>query len=176
MLDLSKVTIRVQLPERYVIWVSAGSPAEVTISALTDQAFEGRVTSVVPQADEAARNLPVEITLDNPDGLIKAGLSARVSIRGPERKALTVPKDALVLSERGVTVYVVKGGEAFPVEVTVGPSHEQDVEVTGDIAPGQIVVTEGNERLRPGQKVQIAKPDDGGKEPEKGQGPPPEKK
>jgi len=155
-IDLSTVKVRVPLPERYVLEIKPGAEASVVFDALGADSFKGRVTTVIPSADEKARTLPVEVSLPNPEGNIKAGLLARVALTGPERKVLLISKDALVLDRGRATVFVVKGDEVFPVEVQTGAAYGQQVEISGQIEPGQMVVVQGNERLRSGQKVSLA--------------------
>jgi multidrug efflux pump subunit AcrA (membrane-fusion protein) len=52
-------------------------------------------------------------------------------------------------------LYVVRDGAAQPLRVQLGNSSDGMVEVKGEIEAGMQVVTRGNERLRPGQPVQI---------------------
>jgi multidrug efflux pump subunit AcrA (membrane-fusion protein) len=54
-------------------------------------------------------------------------------------------------------VYVVQEGVAKPLPVQLGNASDSMIEITGAIEPGMQVVTRGNERLRPGQPVQIIK-------------------
>jgi len=155
-IDLSTIKVRGPLPERYIREIKPGFEASVVFDALGADSFKGQVTAVIPAADEKARTLPVEVSLPNPEGTIKAGLLARVTLTGTERKVLLVSKDALVLDRGRATVFVVKGDEVFPVEVQTGAAYGQQVEISGQIEPGQMVVVQGNERLRPGQKVSLA--------------------
>jgi hypothetical protein len=72
------------------------------------------------------------------------------------RQVLTVPRDALVLRPEGQSVFVVDGNNrARQVSVTVGVGQGEDVEVLGEVAAGDRVVIRGNERLQPGQAVNI---------------------
>ncbi len=160
--ELTTIKVAGSLPERYITRIKAGDKAKVMFDALGPGVFEGQVTSVIPAADEKSRNFPVEISLENRDGTIKAGLLARVSLTGTKRKVLLVPKDALVLGRAKPTVFVVRDNTVFPVAVTVGEAYGEDVEITGDLIPGQMVVIKGNERLRPKQQVQIISPQDPG--------------
>ncbi len=158
--DLSTIKVRVPLPERYLSELKPGDPAMVTFDALANRAFTGEVTAVIPEADEKSRNLPMEVSLPNPGGTIKAGLLARVNLAGNERKVLLAPKDALVLDRGQATMFVLENDEVFPVTVSTGEAHDRQVEVFGEIRPGQMVVIQGNERLRPGQKVRVMNPTD----------------
>ncbi|MBW2090537.1 MAG: efflux RND transporter periplasmic adaptor subunit [Deltaproteobacteria bacterium] len=158
LMDLSTIKVRVLLPERYLGEIKVGFSANVTFDAFKGETFTGRVSAIIPAAEEKSRNLPMEISLPNADGRIKAGLLARVSLKGSPRKACLLPKDALVLKKGSTTVFVVRKETVYPVQVRVGEAHGQQVEIFGKINPGQMVVVQGNERLWPGQKVSIISP------------------
>ena len=65
-------------------------------------------------------------------------------------------RDALVLRAEGISVFVVNGDNtANQVAVTPGIGQGEDIEVSGDLEPGDRVVVRGNERLQPGQEVAI---------------------
>jgi hypothetical protein len=82
---------------------------------------------------------------------------------GKKHRALVVLKDALVLGGTQVLVYVVdlptadaKQGKVRSAPVTTGSAEGNLIQVIGgELHPGQVVVVQGNERLRPGQDVQI---------------------
>ena len=52
-------------------------------------------------------------------------------------------------------VYVVREGQAFPVIVSIEGYYDGNAGVQGALQPREQVVIRGNERLRPGQSVQI---------------------
>jgi len=155
LMDLSLVRVRVFLPERSLGEMNRNAPARVRFDAFPDEVFQGRVTAVIPAADQQSRNLPLDVSLPNPDGRILAGLTARVELSGRTRKVRLVPKDALVLNKDQAQVYVVEGDTVSPVQVTTGEGHDNLIEVSGDLAPGRMVVVTGNERLAPGQKIRV---------------------
>ncbi len=97
------------------------------------------------------------LRLEAPPGIWALGEAVRVAV--PEavpRRALTVPRDALVLRREGVAVFRLTGkGTAERVPVTVGVADGMLVEVRGALQPGDRVVVRGAERLRPGQPVKV---------------------
>ena len=150
------IRVRVPVPERYVRYLKKGDPAQVTFDALPGRTFEGKIFSVIPRADEAARTFPVRIEISNPNAVIKSGMLGRATMPiGDSYKAILVPKDALVLSGTGAAVYVIVNQSARLVPVKTGSAHGDLIEVEGDLKDGLKVVVRGNERLRPGQPVQI---------------------
>jgi multidrug efflux pump subunit AcrA (membrane-fusion protein) len=74
---------------------------------------------------------------------------------GEKRTVKLLPKDAIVTSGDMRMVYAVENGKAVPVPVTVVGYYDSDAAIEGDLEPGQQVVIRGNERLRPGQAVEI---------------------
>ncbi len=153
---LNPIRVMVPVPERYVPSLNMEDPCRVTFDALPDRTFEGQIAAIIPQADEATRTFPVRIEISNPDGLIKGGMLGRATLPvGSPHKAILVPKDALVLSKTGKSVYVVNDQSARIVPVKTGNALGALIEVQGDLRAGQKVVVRGNERLMPGQPVRI---------------------
>jgi membrane fusion protein (multidrug efflux system) len=150
------IRVLVSVPERYVPFIEVGAEARVLFDALPGESFQGTIAAVIPRADRAARTFPVRVEIPNPAGTIKAGMLARPVLPvGNPHQATLVPKDALVLSSSGTVVFVVNDNTAHQVPVALGPSHDGYAEVQGDLPVGGYVVVRGNERLQPGQGVQV---------------------
>ena len=167
LVELDEVDVDVNVVEDDIRYIRPGTSARVDVSALPDRALTGAVALVVPQADLRSRTFPVKVRLANeaPEGvpLLKAGMIARVTLPvGREHEAMVVSKDALVLGGPSPVVYVIDPsgddgtlGSVRPVPVEVGVAQGALIEVDGPLTLGQRVVTQGNERLRPGQEVWI---------------------
>ena len=72
---------------------------------------------------------------------------------GEAREVVTVHKDAILNRPNGSVVFVVVDGQAMIRPVMLGESVGSRVAVSDGLAPGDLVVVRGNERLRPGQPV-----------------------
>jgi len=153
---LDPIVIQADVPERLFPHLSKGVKVPVTIEALPDLVLVGEIFALVPMADREARTFPVLIRAANPDGRVAAGMLARVELTlGAERRALLVPRDAIVRQAQSEVVFIVEDDTAQVVTVKSGRTAGDRVEVVGDLRPGQAVVVRGNERLAPGQKVRI---------------------
>lgn len=139
-------------PLDYFPFVEQGVLLELQAGA---QSALGRVRTVVAVGDENTHQF--ELRLDIEGNTFPVGQTLRVSIPTADtRQVLTVPRDALVLRPEGQSVFVVDGNnQARQVSVTVGVGQGEDVEVLGEVAAGDRVVIRGNERLQPGQAVNI---------------------
>ena len=153
---LNPIRVMVPVPERYVSRMKKGDSSEITFDALPERVFKGVIDAIIPKAARAARTFPVRIEIPNPKRTIKAGMLGRATFAvGNPHKAILIPKDALVLSGTGKSVYVINDQTAHLVSVKTGPAHGSLIEIEGNLKAGQRVVVRGNERLMPGQRVKV---------------------
>ena len=161
--EVDPIEVRVNVQESYVPRLLIGMSARIDVDALPEQTFVGTVSAIVPKGDEKSRTFPVRITLSNSkqaDGtpVLKPGMFAKVELPVDQKKVvMLVPKDSLVLGREQPLVYVVdKKSEkqiARLVSVQLGIAAGAWIEVRGELEPGQQVIVEGNERLRPDTEI-----------------------
>ncbi len=157
MVDLRTVLVRVNVPETAFPYLSVGSPSGVWIDAL-QRRFAGTVKHIMPQADPNAHTFPVEVEVDNRDGLLASGMFARVTLPGgPKEEVVAVPKDAVV-ERHGVTYVgtVMPGrdgkgmmGMLMPVTLGIEVDNEWIAVTGGGLRAGMPVVVRGTERILP---------------------------
>lgn len=117
---------------------------------------------VVPSVDRRGRTFTAIAPLANERGTLLPGMSLTAFVpAGPRQRVLTVPKNAVLLSDRGATVWVARpgpggGSVALPVPVeTAFPLGDSWAIRSGGLSAGDLVVVEGNERLMPNAPVAI---------------------
>jgi HlyD family secretion protein len=146
--DLGELNAEVKVAEADVLRVETGQTARVTLEALPDRSFTGRVTEVgasaLPQlgTGAAAREFRVEVRLEDPAAGMRPGLTCDAEILvGERRNVTTVPLQAVVLGGDAETrgVFVVEERAARFVPVETGIIGGLDIEVSG-IEPGTEVV------------------------------------
>jgi RND family efflux transporter MFP subunit len=169
---LDEVDVVVRVLEAHIPFIHVGDAVAVEVPALPNQAFEGRVSAIIPQADERSRTFPVKIQVTNRitasgEPLLKAGMLARAELPiGNSEEALLVPKDALVFGGGSTVVWTIDAksieaaqgnmqlADAIAVPVSTGAEEGELIEVNNGIPAGTLVVIRGNERIppvRPGQ-------------------------
>ncbi|GAA0473625.1 efflux RND transporter periplasmic adaptor subunit [Parasphingorhabdus litoris] len=142
---------RVRVPIAVAGSLSTGQ--EVTILADGEQRAS-RVRTVIETGDEVSRTVEVRAPMGSHN--LKMGSAISITVpTGIERDVLTAPRDALVLRDSGIFIYVVnpKDKTAKRVNVQVGEPAGDRVAISGQIAAGDMIVVRGGERLRDGQNV-----------------------
>ncbi len=147
--DLDKVWALGDVYESDLARVRVGAEAAITVPAHDDCVFAGTVDWVSGAFDSATRTTKVRCVLDNRDRALTPGMYATMKVSVDPRRALSIPRDALVqLGEYGV-VFVEKGKAdarvrfaRVPVEVDVSVPGAW-LPVTRGIEAGQRVVVHG---------------------------------
>jgi len=115
----------------------------------------GSDVAIVARANELARTFPVRVRVPNTDGVLKPGMSVSAQIpTGENESVTTVHKDALLRDDAGTFVFFDAEGVAMPARVErLWGSGDRVVIRSAMLRAGMRVVTEGNERMFPGQPL-----------------------
>jgi HlyD family secretion protein len=138
--DLAVITAEVKVDETDIVNVKLGQPAEVTIDAIPNKTFKGKVTEIGQSAvgrtsgtttgtstttTEEAKDFKVVVTLDAPPPGLRPGLSTTAKITTATRQnAVTIPIQALTVRTRRQLEEEEssKGGKAKVQAATTQPS------------------------------------------------------
>jgi cobalt-zinc-cadmium efflux system membrane fusion protein len=134
--------------------VHLGASAKVVVLAYPDHVFEGHVDWISSSLDPVTRTTHVRCTFDNPDKLLRPAMYSTVRIAVDQRKALAIPRDALLRLGEYKMVFVESGEaqgyvhyERLPVDVVEGEGPW--LEVSHGLDVGQSVVVRGAAVLSP---------------------------
>jgi HlyD family secretion protein len=122
MADLSQVQVRARVDETDIGKVKPGQTARVTVEAYSGQSFEGTVLKVEPQAvvEQNVTMFPVLVRLANPDGLLKPGMNADVSMVTDRREsAVSIPTGAVTTTREAGTAAAALGLDADSVRAVL---------------------------------------------------------
>lgn len=155
--DTSQLEIEFAVSESEVNYMQAGIAAEVTLKAVSDKALPAKIASVSGVPDPMKRSYMVRVIMDNPEGLIKSGMFARVSVPTVKQTdAVCIPRSALVAKGTGTVVYVVDDKKrAHERPVTVGIEDDTYAQITKGLKTGEVVITKGNTLVAEGTLVRV---------------------
>lgn len=151
--------LRVPVPERFGAEVRVGQ-AVVAAAAAFPRPVPGTVARINPAVEPTTRTFEVEVHVSNPAGAIKPGSFAKAAIlTRVDADTVTVPVTAPYRFAGTTRVFVVEGGKARDVPVTLGTQTTEWVEVLGpSLPPGTQVVTSGHAVLADGTPVTVRGP------------------
>lgn len=154
--DISSLKLDFNVPESYLAKVQQDQDVEVRVDAYPEQVFRGKIYAINPRIDEKTRTLLLRAVIPNPDGRLRPGMFARVSLILERRaNALLVPEQALVPKGTDQVIYRVNDGKALPVKVTIGQRRDGKVEIIAGLNAGDTIVVAGQAKLRDGMPVKI---------------------
>jgi len=158
MVDLSRVRVRVDLPERYFGQLSSGTPVIIIASTNGQSEIPGVVTGISPNASAEAHTFPVIIEVSNANGYLGGGMLVRARLNlNQSFTSLAVSKDAIIRQGNQTMIYTINEGTAAPIPVTTGSTNQDYIAISGEgIVEGMPIVVRGNERIFPGSPVMTA--------------------
>ncbi|HWQ52592.1 MAG TPA: efflux RND transporter periplasmic adaptor subunit [Bryobacteraceae bacterium] len=159
--NMSPTRVRVGIPETDIGRVHIGQRATVTVPALDEAAFQGKVDVVGVAADPNSRTFTAKIVVPNPGNALKAGMIAEVGIEGAGTiNVLTVPGEAIERDPQGATlvyVYYRDRGRVHARRVEIGTVRGQRIEIRSGLAGDEQVVVAGRQKLREGAAVEVVR-------------------
>lgn len=152
--DLSEMEVVVEVDETDVVNVAPGQSAEITVDALPNTVFTGKVTRVgympiqkLLSATEPGINFEVIIAIDSSFDLpLRPGMSAHAEIITARLDSvLTVPIQAVgrrkLAGRETDMVFLVKNGKAVITPVRTGKASDTDIEILEGVPAGDEVIT-----------------------------------
>ena len=155
--DTSTLLAKAVVGEAQITELALGKAVSVKVDALKGQEFKGTITRLSPAAAVPTRTFTAEVSIPNPDDLIKVGMFANAAVVGQERKnVLAVPESALVMREDQKTVFVVTAENRVVQKVLkLGDAAGGWVEVLSGLAEGERIVVGGQHKLKDGASVRL---------------------
>jgi multidrug efflux system membrane fusion protein len=155
LVDIGRLRLRFKVSESESLKASEGQTVSFRVASLGNREFAAQVYHVGDVADTATRQVEVLAWVRNP-GVLKPGFFAEVALETEaHRGAVVVPEGAVQASERGFVAYVVDGGKARQKPVQIGlRTGDGSVEIVSGLKAGEVIVTEGSDRLADGVAVE----------------------
>lgn len=117
---------------------------------------KGKIETIAGVLDISTGSANFRAEFPNPHGLLRSGLSGSISIPKVVHHALVIPQKATFNQQDKVLVYKVQGDSVVQKTISVLPMPDGlNYAVTGGLAKGDKVVTDGVSTLRNGEKIKI---------------------
>ena len=146
MADMSTLEVEADVSESSLAKISAGQPVEITLDALPDTRFKGRISRIVPTVDRAKATVMTKVRFDAIDPRVLPEMSAKVSFLSREVTAdeqkprVAVNADAIATRDGRTVVFVVRNDRAAAVPVTPGIKVGDLTAIEGAVKTGEKAV------------------------------------
>ncbi len=150
--DMSIITAEVHVDETDIVSVKVGQSADVSIDAIPNKTFKGRVIEIGDTAllrstgvaasqsqtsSQEAKDFKVVIALDIPESMVRPGLSCTAKITTATRaRALAIPIQALTVRQKG-QVAQHKPGQQPPADPAAQKAAKEELQGVFVIANGK---------------------------------------
>jgi multidrug efflux system membrane fusion protein len=155
---LPQIRARAQEKLSVLAQPSDQKPGEVPEAhSIRGEAQRGELTFIDNAVNTVTGTILLKATFANSDDSLWPGQYVVVTLTvGEQRDAVVAPAEAVLRGQQGQYAFVVKAdGTVDSRPVTVGSSDEKQAVIDKGLAPGEVVVTDGQLRLSPGAKVQV---------------------
>lgn len=140
----SQVFATANIYEKDLDKVKTGQQVSVKVASLPNRTFSGRIAVIGSVVEGSTRVVPVKAELNNPDGVLKPGMFAELEVltnRTPTA-ILVIPSSAVMDANGKKQVYVQNGNAYEAVEVMLGQTSGDMVEVKSGLFEGDLIVTQ----------------------------------
>lgn len=134
------------------------APLELNLADNTVYQYKGKFKLVDRAVDSKTGTIAIEALFPNPQAILRPGEFGRVRTQVDTRKdALLIPDKCIQDLQGSKTVYLVgKDNKVEMKTVTVGPKVKDRVVIESGLSAGDKVITEGLQKVSPGQTVQLS--------------------
>ncbi len=143
-LNDSSVFATANIYEKDLNRVKEGQELTVKIASLPDRTFRGKISLIGSTVEGESRAVPVKALLDNSEGILKPGMFAELEILTEKTAAniLAIPVSAVVEANGKQLVYVKNGNAFQAVEVELGQTSGDLVEIKSGLFEGDLIVSQ----------------------------------
>lgn len=144
-------------PEAVFNALLPGQVVQVTPFSEPSRTIDARVVTTDNRISQESRDFIVRTAIPNTDDRLRPGMSFRVVFTRNGEARPVVPEEAIVWGGEGSHLFVVRGGAARRVPVTITARREGEVFVDGDLDESDRVIVEGVQKVRDGQDIRIVR-------------------
>lgn len=164
--DLQNLQLKVKVSEYDISKIKEGQTVTISSEVLGVETVSGVVSKIAPSGESKEGSnemvIPVEISIDNSNGKLIAGVTAKAKILINKREnAMAVPVDSILedVNEGVNYIFVIKDNKVKKVKVETGIEGDFNIEIIADkIKSGDQVVLSPTYDLQDGMDVSVSDP------------------
>ncbi|HYM19480.1 MAG TPA: efflux RND transporter periplasmic adaptor subunit [Candidatus Kapabacteria bacterium] len=157
--DMNSLDAEVDVSETNLEQVRVDQPCEISVDAIPEKRYKGKVHMIVPTADRSKGTVLTKVDFLDRDERVLPEMSLKViflkdsSVASSSTPKLTVPASAVTTRNGKKVVFVISGDVVSETPVTLGEASGSGIAVISGLRDGQKVVLNPDEKLSTGTKV-----------------------
>jgi RND family efflux transporter MFP subunit len=156
---INVLRVQVYVPQDAALGVQEGVVADVNVPEIPGRVFVGRVARTADALQAGTRTLLVEVDVDNPDGVLTAGVYCTVRFQVPRTNpVIEIPAEALIFNKDGTQVAVYDDGKARIRKVALSEDDGDHVDIATGLQPSDKVIVSLPVDLTDGASVAMRAP------------------
>ncbi len=153
--DMSKVTVEVNVSEKIINLIDIGESVDVVIPTIGNKTLTGVIKTISPSAD-STNIYPVKIEIENSDSSIKSGMFAEIHfVESQSDNAFVVPRNTVLENDTDKYVFVVEDNKAVKKVVETGIDNGEDIQIVSGVTGGDNVIVNGQDYVIDGEEVKV---------------------
>ncbi len=154
--DMSKIEIKIGIPEADMQGVKEGSPAEIFLDLYPDRVWKGSLVRFSRRSSDRNLTFSATIVVDNDDRTILSGTTAKVRLlRNSYLDYIVLPIDTVISEDNKNYVMVLDGDIVTKRYIELGKSSVTECVVLSGVDVGEVIIREGLHLLIDSQKVVV---------------------
>jgi membrane fusion protein, multidrug efflux system len=161
LVKIDKVFVKVSVPENEISKTLIGQKAQVSVTALDNENFEGIIQEKGIMASPLSHTYDIKIALSNPQGKLMPGMVCKVSIQNNTSMNQVVVPSNVIQTDKNGQKYLFTADEntnkVLKKNVTVGAPYANGVIIISGLKAGDQLITEGYQKVSENTSIQIVK-------------------
>lgn len=162
--DMNSLEAEVDVNEANVAQLSPNQPATISVQAIPNHPYQGRLRQIIPTADRTKATVTVKVSILDKDKYLKPEMSCNVTFlepkkesqpNAPSQRIVTISKDALTTRDGKPVVFAIEDRKARMITVTTGNDLNGQVIVSSGLTGSETLVNNPPQRLKDGDVVKV---------------------
>ncbi len=162
--DMNSLEAEVDVNESNVAQLSNNQPATISVQAIPNHPYDGRLRQIIPTADRTKATVTVKVSILDKDKNLKPEMSCNVTFlepkkpsqsNAPPQRIVTVSKDAITTRDGKQVVFEVGDRKVRMLPVTTGNDLNGQVIVKSGLAGSETLVNNPPQKLKDGDAVKV---------------------
>ena len=163
--DMNSLEAEVDVNEANVAQLGPNQPATISVQAIPNHPYDGRLRQIIPTADRTKATVTVKVGILNKDKYLKPEMSCNVTFLEPPKKAsqpnaspqriVTISKDAITTRDGKPVVFEIENRKVRMIPVVTGNDLNGQVIVRNGLAGSETLVNNPPQKLKDGDAVKV---------------------